>query len=139
MGPERANILDIKLSRDGKKRNLYELIGFDNLSIEKLKRNYPKLKNIKTRVLHQLIIESRYDIHIKKQIESLKAYKKDLNIKIPSKINYKKVGGLSKECCLALEKVRPTNLASASRIPGITPAALTSVLLYTKKARQKIA
>ena len=35
-------------------------------------------------------------------------------------------------------KARPTNLASASRIPGITPAALTSVLLHTKKARLKV-
>ena len=63
--------------------------------------------------------------------------KKDLNIKIPSHINYKEIGGLSKECYLALEKARPTNLASASRIPGITPAALTSVLLHTKKVRTK--
>ena len=62
---------------------------------------------------------------------------KDLNIKIPIHINYKEIGGLSKECCIALEKARPTNLASASRIPGITPAALTSVLLYTKKTRIK--
>ena len=38
---------------------------------------------------------------------------------------------------LSSEKARPTNLASASRIPGITPAALTSVLLHTKKVRTK--
>ena len=88
-------------------------------------------------MLNQLIIESRYNVHIKKQFDSLKSYKKDLNIKIPSHINYKEIGGLSKECYLALEKARPTNLASASRIPGITPAALTSVLLHTKKVRTK--
>ena len=104
---------------------------------KKLKKSYVKIKNIKINVLEQLIIESRYDIHIKKQLDSLKSYKKDLNIKIPIHINYKEIGGLSKECCIALEKARPTNLASASRIPGITPAALTSVLLYTKKTRMK--
>ena len=87
---------------------------------------YPKIVNIDTKVLDQLIIESRYKVHIKKQSESIKAYKKDLKIKIPNKINYKEIGGLSKECCIALERARPTNLASASRIPGITPAALTS-------------
>ena len=133
LGPSEAEKINIKLSKDGKKRKLYELIGFESLDTKKTKKAYVKIKNIKDSVLEQLIIESRYDIHIKKQLDSLKSYKKDLNVKIPIHINYKEIGGLSKECCIALEKARPTNLASASRIPGITPAALTSVLLYTKK------
>ena len=137
LGPSEAEKINIKLSKDGKKRKLYELIGFESLDTKKLKKAYVKIKNIEDSVLEQLIIESRYDIHIKKQLDSLKSYKKDLNIKIPIHINYKEIGGLSKECCIALEKARPTNLASASRIPGITPAALTSVLLYTKKTRIK--
>ena len=137
LGPSEAEKINIKLSKDGKKRKLYELIGFESLDTKKLKKAFVKIKNIEDSVLEQLIIESRYDIHIKKQLDSLKSYKKDLNIKIPIHINYKEIGGLSKECCIALEKARPTNLASASRIPGITPAALTSVLLYTKKTRIK--
>ena len=139
IGANEANNLEIKLSRDGKKRKLYDLIGFERIDIAKLESFYPKIVNIDTKVLDQLIIESRYNVHIKKQSESIKAYKKDLKIKIPNKINYKEIGGLSKECCIALERVRPTNLASASRIPGVTPAALTSVLLHTKKARLKSA
>jgi len=137
LGPHEAENINLNLSKDGKKRSLYELIGFESLNIKKLKKSYLKLNNIKPEVLEQLIIESRYDIHIKKQIDSHNSYKKDLNIKIPFNINYKEIGGLSKECCIALETARPTNLASASRIPGITPAALTSVLLYTKKSRTK--
>ena len=105
--------------------------------MEILKSTFKKLKNINSKVLEQLIIESHYDIHIKKQVDSINSYKKDLNLKIPDQLNYKDIGGLSNECCLALEKVRPTNIASAARIPGITPAALTSVLLHTKKARVK--
>jgi len=136
LGANEAKKINIKLSKDGKKRKLYDLIGFESLDIDKLKKLYLS-KNIKDNVLEQLIIESRYDIHIKKQSDSLRTYKKDLKIKIPLHINYKKIGGLSKECCIALEKARPSNLASASRIPGITPAALTSVLLYTKKSRIK--
>ena len=139
IGANEANNLEIKLSRDGKKRKLYDLIGFERFDIAKLEKFYPKMVNINTKVLDQLIIESRYNVHIKKQSESIKAYKKDLKIKIPNKINYKEIGGLSKECCVALERARPTNLAAASRIPGVTPAALTSVLLHTKKARLKSA
>ncbi len=136
LGANEAEKINIKLSKDGKKRKLYDLIGFESLDIDTLKKLYLS-KNIKDNVIEQLIIESRYDIHIKKQSDSLRTYKKDLKIKIPLHINYKKIGGLSKECCIALERARPSNLASASRIPGITPAALTSVLLYTKKSRIK--
>ncbi|MDC3024435.1 tRNA uridine-5-carboxymethylaminomethyl(34) synthesis enzyme MnmG [Alphaproteobacteria bacterium] len=135
IGPSEAEKIKIKLSKDGKKRKLYELIGFEGLNINELKDTFTKVKDIEKKVLEQLIIESRYDIHIKKQQDSLKSYNKDLNIKIPIDTNYKEIGGLSNECRLALEKVRPNNLASASRIPGITPAALTSVLLYTKKSK----
>ena len=137
LGPNESENINIKLSKDGKKRKLYDLIGFESLDINKLKKTFPEVKNIKNRVLEQLIIESRYGIHIKKQLDSFKSYKKDLNTKIPLSINYNEIAGLSKECCIALEKARPANLASASRIPGITPAALTSVLLYTKKSRGK--
>ncbi len=135
--PSETRSLGLKVSRDGKKRKLYDLIGFKNLNLEILKSTFKKLKNINSKVLEQLIIESHYDIHIKKQVDSINSYKKDLNLKIPDQLNYKDIGGLSNECCLALEKVRPTNIASAARIPGITPAALTSVLLHTKKARVK--
>ncbi len=132
-----AERLEVKFSRDGKKRRLYEIISYENLNTSKLRKIFPKLTGIDEKVLNQLIIESRYDIHIRKQIDSIKSYEKDLKIVIPSDINYKDVGGLSKECYLALEKARPSNLASAARIPGVTPAALTSILLFTKKAREK--
>ena len=82
----------------------------------------------------QLIIESSYKVRNKKQ-KNIKAYKKDLNIKIPTKSITR--NRRSFKCCIALKKLRPTNLASTSRIPGITPAALTSVLLHTKRQGQK--
>ena len=83
--------------------------------------------------MERLKIESRYKIHIKKQEENIIIYKNESKIKLPYNLNYKEIGGLSKECILALEAAKPDNLANAAKIPGITPLALTSVLLYTKK------
>ena len=56
----------------------------------------------------------------------------------PKNINYKEIGGLSSESCQALELARPSDLASAARVPGVTAAALSSVLLYTKKKEKKV-
>ena len=84
------------------------------------------------------MIQSKYQTHLQKQKTSISMYKKDKNLKIPENINYKNIGGLSKESCDALELVKPEDLATASKIPGVTPAALSSVLLYTKKKVKKV-
>ena len=89
--------------------------------------------NYDGRVIKQLMIQSKYATHLIKQKASVYSYKQDQKVKIPKNINYKKIGGLSSESCQALEFARPSDLASAARILGVTAAALSSVLLYTKK------
>jgi tRNA uridine 5-carboxymethylaminomethyl modification enzyme len=135
--PNEANKIGLKLSADGKRRNLLELIGFDNFNEKKVLIKYPILGRFPKRVLNQLKIQSKYEVHVKKQEASIISYKKDRTLKIPKNIDYKKIGGLSKECSDALGLVKPADLAAAARIPGVTAAALTSVLLYTKKNKVK--
>ena len=84
------------------------------------------------------MIQSKYDIHLNKQKASVYSYKQDKKIKIPKNIDYTKIGGLSRESFEALALAQPEDLASAARIPGVTPAALSSVLLYTKKKVKKV-
>ena len=82
------------------------------------------------------MIQSKYNNHIHLQKASIFSYKQDSKLKIPKHINYKKIEGLSKESCEALEIAKPEDLASAARIPGVTAAALSSVLLYTKEGKK---
>ena len=133
LSPHESKRLGLHLSADGRKRSLYDILGYDEICLKKLKEAYPFLSDFKKSILGAIRIESGYACHIKKQNRSIVAYKKDKHLKIPDDINYKKIGGLSNECRLALEKARPDNLASAAKIPGVTPAALSSVLLFTKK------
>ena len=135
--PHEAKKIGLSLSADGKKRTLFNLIGYENICHDNLISNYPDLKNFSKKCLNQLKIESKYNVHIAKQKISINSYKKDQNLKIPKTIEYGKIGGLSKECCDALELAKPEDLATASKIPGITAAALSSVLLYTKKKKGK--
>jgi tRNA uridine 5-carboxymethylaminomethyl modification enzyme len=135
--PNEANKIGLKLSADGKRRNLLELIGFDNVNEKQILLQYPNIEQFSKRVFTQLKIQSKYKVHVKKQEASIISYKKDSKLKIPKSIDYKKIGGLSKECCDALGLAKPADLAAAARIPGVTAAALTSVLLYTKKNKVK--
>ena len=136
--PNESKKLNLHLSADGKRRTLYELLGFENLDKSKLVKKYMFLNNYDSRVLNQLVIQSKYDAHLTKQKASIFSYKQDQRVKIPKNINYKEIGGLSSESCQALEHARPSDLASAARVPGVTAAALSSVLLYTKKKVKKI-
>ena len=76
---------------------------------------------------------SRYDYELHEMINTNLGKKSNLTY-----INYKEIGGLSSESCQALELARPSDLASAARIPGVTAAALSSVLLFTKKKVKKV-
>ena len=136
--PNESKKLNLNLSADGKRRTLYELLGFENLDKNKLVNKHIFFKKYDSRVFNQLVIQSKYEAHLIKQKASIFSYKQDQRVKIPKNINYKEIGGLSSESCQALELARPSDLASAARVPGVTAAALSSVLLYTKKKVKKV-
>ena len=138
ISPNDSKKLNINLSADGKKRSLYALMGFDNINREKLEKKFLFFCKYDKRTVQQLMIQSKYDTHVIKQKASIFSYKQDKKIKIPKNIDYKKIGGLSKESCEALNLAKPRDLATASRIPGVTAAALSSVLLFTKKRVKKV-
>ncbi len=138
ISPNEAKKLNLNLSADGKKRSLYELLGFEDIDKSKVVKKYVFLNKFSDRALKQIKIQSKYETHLIKQKASIYSYKQDLRVKIPKDINYSEIGGLSSESCQALEFARPSDLATASRIPGVTAAALSSVLLYTKKKVKKV-
>ena len=129
---------NLNLSADGKRRTLYELLGFENFDKNRLVKKYTFFHDYDDRVFAQLVIQSKYEAHLIKQKASIFSYKQDQRVKIPKNINYKEIGGLSSESCQALELARPSDLASAARVPGVTAAALSSILLYTKKKEKKV-
>ena len=63
----------------------------------------------------------------------IEVFKKDENLKIRDDVDYTKIGGLSREMVTKLSKVKPSTIGEASRIPGVTPAAITAILGYLKK------
>ena len=81
-------------------------------------------------------IEIKYEGYIKRQLSEIEKFKNLERMKIPENFEFRKVHGLSNELKEKLSAVRPTSLGQASRIDGITPAAL-SVLMIALKAADK--
>ena len=75
----------------------------------------------------------KYEGYIARQQEEIDRLKRHEEAKIPSDFNYDNVVGLSNEICQKLNEARPANIARASRIPGMTPAALSLLLVYLQK------
>ena len=96
----------------------------------------PSPEPISATVGRQVEIEIKYEGYIQKQVKEIAKFKNIERIKIPEKFDFTKVHGLSNELKEKLSATRPTSLGQASRIEGITPAAI-SVLMVALKAGEK--
>ena len=90
-------------------------------------------KKVDEGIAHQVEIEIKYEGYIQRQLRDVEKFKNQEKIKIPSELDYAKVYGLSNELREKLASVKPVSLGQASRIPGITPAAISIIMIYLKK------
>ncbi len=81
----------------------------------------------------QVEIEIKYEGYIKRQESVVEQMERLEKIRIPSSLDYSSVGGLSKEVREKLDEIKPLTLGQASRISGITPAAISILMIYIKK------
>lgn len=122
----------IAVNHDGSKRTAYHLMSYNDVSRETILNLFPEIKKFDLKVYEQVEIESRYAGYIKRQLADIEVFKKDENLKIRDDIDYAKIGGLSREMVDRLTKIRPSTIGEASRIMGVTPAAITAILGYLR-------
>ena len=123
----------INVKKDGTKRSCFNLMSYQDVSYETILKIWPELQKYSLEVYEQVEIEAKYAGYIKRQLADIEVFKKDENLKIRDDIDYSKIGGLSREMISKLSAVRPSTIGEASRIPGVTPAAITALLGYIKK------
>ena len=121
------------VNHDGSKRTAFVLMSYNDVSRETILNLFPELKAFDEKVYEQVEIESRYAGYIKRQLSDIEVFKKDENLRIREDVDYQKIGGLSREMVFKLSKIKPATIGEASRIPGVTPAAITAILGYLKK------
>ena len=88
--------------------------------------------NISKKVARQVEIEIKYEGYIKRQMSEIEKFKNLERIKIPDNFDFTRVHGLSNELKEKLSAISPTSLGRASRIDGITPAALSVIMIAIK-------
>ena len=128
----------ISVSQDGNKRNLKQVLAFPNITFDSIKVFDSRLSLIEREIQQQVHRDSLYSNYIDRQKKDIEAIKRDEAIKIPSSFDYKSMSGLSNELKNKLLTQKPKNIAQASRIEGMTPAALFLILSKVKQSQNQI-
>ena len=84
-------------------------------------------------VAEQVEIRTKYAGYIERQQEEIERLRASENLRLPADIDYASISGLSKEIQHKLAQARPETLGQASRIPGVTPAAVSLLMIHLKK------
>lgn len=84
-------------------------------------------------VAEQVEIEIKYAGYIDRQLEEIERLRRSENMPLPQDMDYDQIGGLSNEIRSKLKTIRPSSIGQAGRIPGVTPAAVSLLLVHLKK------
>ncbi len=119
--------------RDGAKRSAADLLSLESVVFADIQSLWPELAIIPNYLHAQLKADCRYSHYVGRQKSDIDALRRDEAVLIPPQTDFTMVGGLSSESCDILQKYQPETIGQANRLPGLTPAAVLSVLRYVKR------
>jgi len=136
LSPQEASKYNIKVKKDGKRRTMMELLAFPDVKVDYFLGALPELSKISYECKEQVERDALYSNYVGRQLRDAELLKRDERVVLPLDFDYYNISGLSNELTQKLSMSRPENIGQASRIDGITPAALTLILanLRIKKA-----
>ena len=116
-----------------KEASLRELLKRPEIHFSHLLNFDRDLESLRKEVCEQVEIQVKYDGYIKRQMELIERFKKLEEVNFPENFDFHSIIGLSTEVSEKLIKIRPMTLGQASRISGVTPAALSILMINLKK------
>ncbi|MBL8882056.1 MAG: tRNA uridine-5-carboxymethylaminomethyl(34) synthesis enzyme MnmG [Hyphomicrobium sp.] len=135
--PREADRAGLKVNQDGRRRTAFELLAFPGVDLARLAAIWPQLADLAPRVGAQLEVDARYRSYVDRQDEDVAALRRDEKIGIPADFDYGALPSLSGEVRQKLVRHRPETIAQASRIEGMTPAALLVLLAHLKSGAKR--
>ena len=138
--PKQVASAGVSINQDGNLRTLAQVLAFPDVVFDDLIALDPLLGEVTEDIRRQVERDALYSNYIARQQKDIDLLQRDEAHVIPSGFDYSVLEGLSNELKSKLIAARPSNLAQAARVDGITPAALTLLLTRLKRdARKKTA
>jgi tRNA uridine 5-carboxymethylaminomethyl modification enzyme len=133
--PTEAARFGIELSKDGQRRTAFELLSHPEIGIAQIGRIWPEVLDIPAPIAAQVEIDAKYAVYLDRQAADVAAFRRDEAFEIPDAVDYDAVPGLSNEARQKLAAARPRTIGHASRLDGITPAALTLLAAHVRRGQ----
>ena len=131
--PNELESYGIRVNKDGVRRGVMDLLAYPDIDWEQLQGVWPELENIDLVIREQIECDALYSKYMDRHEADIEAFRKDEALALPENLDYAQVGSLSNEVRSKLELARPATLGAASRIPGVTPAAVMALLRHVKR------
>jgi tRNA uridine 5-carboxymethylaminomethyl modification enzyme len=131
--PSEARRIGLNVNQDGVRRSAIELLAYPDISFARLKTLWPELGAFPDAILEQLEIDGQYAGYLDRQARDIALVRREDARPFPAGLSFEGMPGLSRELQLKLTHARPLTLGQASRIDGMTPAALTLLLAHIRR------
>ncbi|MDX5595126.1 tRNA uridine-5-carboxymethylaminomethyl(34) synthesis enzyme MnmG [Pseudovibrio sp. SPO723] len=133
ISPNEGRKYGLPINQDGVKRSAFDLLAYPNITLDMLLDVFEELKSVDRAIADQVAIDAMYAVYLERQSADIEALRKDEALSIPADLDYSAMAGLSNEVRQKLEAVRPSTIGQASRVDGVTPAALTLLLGHVRR------
>ena len=130
LSPNEAGKQGLSVNRDGVRRSGFDLLSYPDINWATLAAIWPQLHGVAGAIAEQIEIDAKYAVYLDRQRRDVASFRREEDALIPPELDYGAMRGLSNELRARLSLVRPATLGQASRIEGMTPAALTLVVAH---------
>jgi len=134
--PKEAEPFGISLNKDGQRRTAFELLSYPNITISDITKVWPRFAELPAKVAEQIEIDAKYEVYLSRQAADIAAFRRDESFELPADFDYTALPGLSNEMKQKLQTHRPRTIGHASRIDGVTPAALTLLVAHVRRGKK---
>ena len=131
--PSAARRAGMEVNADGVARSAFDLLSYASVTPDSLAVLWPEIGAVPAAILEQIEIDAKYAVYLDRQKADVEAVRRDEGREIPSWIDYAELTGLSIEVRQKLASARPTTIAQAQAIDGVTPAAITLLLSVMRR------
>ena len=132
ISPSELCKLGYSLSQDGVVKTAFELLGHPLFGLKEVLKIFPYVNSLNNKIISYLEVESKYASYLKRQQEDIEIFKQEEALKIPPGLDYDEIGSLSTEVRQILKEFTPPTIRVASLLAGITPASITTLIIYLK-------
>lgn len=131
--PNEMASVGVQINQDGRRRSAREILSYPDVSWSDLCKIWPQLGAVDRKLAEVVGIDALYSTYIARQANDIVAVRAEENRSIPEDFLYADLPGLSNELRQKLERQKPRNIAQASRIEGMTPAAVALLIAHLRR------